>query len=270
MSKIVSRFNAENNLEEAVRKAVEKLGGWERFVKEGDRVLLKPNFNTDDDYPGSTDIEFLKEVTKQVLSKNPKEVIIGESSTIVKMKKTEDFLREKGVYDLEDLDERVKVVNFDKGEWIKKEIPGAKFLKSASVPKILEDVDKIILLPCLKTHCLAQYTGALKLSVGMMKPKERIKLHAKHLQEKVAELNVLFDPVLSIMDARTCFISQGPMKGPRKDPGIILASEDRTKLDIEGVKIIQEYEGNSLSKITAEELPQISHARKCLEINLQV
>ncbi len=267
MSKIVSKLKVGSNLEEAVKKVVEKLGGWNKFVKEGDRVLLKPNFNTDDDYPGSTDVEFLKEVTKQVLARNPEEVIIGESSTIVSIKNTEYFLRAKGVYDLEHLDERVKVINFDKGGWVKKEIPGGRFLKFASVPEILEKVDKIILLPCLKTHCLAQYTGALKISVGMMRPGERVKLHVRHIQEKIAELNVLFNPVLSIMDARTCFTSQGPMKGPRKNPGIILASEDRIMLDIEGIKIIQSYEGNSLSKITAEELPQISHAIKMLYRN---
>ncbi len=264
MSKIVSKFKINNNLEEAVKETVEKLGGWDKFIKEGDRVLLKPNFNTDDDYPGSTDIEFLKEVTKQVLTRNPKEVIIGESSTIVKIKNTEDFLRNKKVYELENLDKKVKVINFDKGEWIKKEIPGAEFLKFASVPEILEEVDKIIFLPCLKTHCLAEYTGALKLALGMIKPSERVKFHIGHLQEKIAEINVLFNPVLNIMDARTCFISKGPMKGPRRNPEVILASEDRIKLDIEGIKIIQEYEGNSLSKITAEKLPQISHAMKML------
>ncbi len=260
--KIVSKIKVIDSIEEAVKKAVEELGGWDKFVKEGDRVLLKPNFNTADDYPGSTDVGFLKEVTRQVLEKKPKSIIIGESSTIVKIKKTEDFLREKGVYDLEGLDKKVKIINFDKGKWIKKEIPRGRFLKFASVPEILEEIDKIIFLPCLKTHCLAQYTGALKLSVGMIRPIERMSLHAKHLQEKIAELNILFNPVLSIMDARTCFISQGPMKGPREHPGIILASGDRVRLDIEGVKIIQGYEGNSLSDVTAEELPQISHAMR--------
>ncbi len=62
MSKIISRVNVKNDLGEAFRKVVGDLGGWDNFVKEGERVLLKPNFNTDDDYPGFTDMEFLKEV----------------------------------------------------------------------------------------------------------------------------------------------------------------------------------------------------------------
>ncbi len=264
MKREVAKVKVENSLSYAVRLSVQKLGGWKKFTKEGEKVLLKPNFNTDDSYPGSTDIDFLREVITQTLTTNPKEIVIGESSTIFKAANTEDFLREKGVYDLEKLDERVRVVNFDKGKWIKKQIPGGRYLKHASVPEILEEVDKIIFLPCLKTHCLAQYTGALKLSVGMMKPGERIKLHAAHIQEKIAELNILFKPVLSIMDARVCFIDKGPMSGPRRNPGAVLASRDRTKLDTEGVKTIQKYKGNSLTGIIPEELPQIKHALKVL------
>lgn len=44
---------------------------------------MKNNFNTADEYQGSTDMGFLKEVVKQVLAINPKKVIIGESSTIM-------------------------------------------------------------------------------------------------------------------------------------------------------------------------------------------
>jgi len=65
---------------------------------------------------------------------------------------------------------------------------------------------------------------------------------------------------LVIMDARKCFISKGPMTGPVREPGYILASKSRAAIDIEGVNIIKSYEGNSLSKVVAEELPQIKRA----------
>jgi uncharacterized protein (DUF362 family) len=107
---------------------------------------------------------------------------------------------------------------------------------------------------------MAQYTGALKLSVGIMKPIERLGLHARNLQEKVAELNTLIKPDLIIMDARKCFITGGPGTGDVREPNLILASTSRVALDIEGIRIIQSYEGNSLAGIVPEELTQIKRA----------
>ncbi len=245
-----------------MRDSVEAFGGWQNFVQEGDRVLLKPNFNTSDTYPGSTDKFFLKKVIEQVLELNPKKIMIGASSTL--MANTEVVLDSLGIYDLERIDERVEVFNFEKKEWSKKDIPKAEYLKQASLPKILEEVDRLIFLPCLKTHFLAQYTGALKLSVGLMRPRERLSLHARNLQEKIAELNLVLKPDLIIMDARTCFISNGPMTGPREFPGLIMTSRDRVALDIEGIKMIQEYENNSLSGIKPQDIMQIKRALEIL------
>jgi len=118
----------------------------------------------------------------------------------------------------------------------------------------------LILLPCLKTHSYAQFTGALKLSVGFIKPSERVHLHLSHLQEKIAALNKIIHPDLIIMDARKCFIREGPSEGEVKEPNLILASRDRVAIDIEGIKIIQSFEGNSLIGIDPWELPQIKRA----------
>jgi uncharacterized protein (DUF362 family) len=80
--------------------------------------------------------------------------------------------------------------------------------------------------------------------------------------EKVAEMNLLYKPDLVIMDARKCFISGGPAKGEVREPGLILASESRVAIDIEEVKIIQGYEGNSLIGQKPEELRQIKYAQE--------
>ena len=147
-------------------------------------------------------------------------------------------------------------------KWEKQNNTKAKYLKNPSILKILSDMDKIFYLPCLKTHAWAEYTGALKLSVGLLKPNERLHLHAGHLQEKIAELNLLLKCDLVIMDARKCFIDDGPTKGTIREPNLILASTNRAELDIEGVKIIQSFPGNTLSKIKPEEITQIKYARE--------
>jgi uncharacterized protein (DUF362 family) len=165
-----------------------------------------------------------------------------------------------GIFKLLDLETPPRIYVFEEWEWKKKEIAKAKYLKSVSVTKILERPDKIVLLPCLKTHKYAQFTGTLKLAVGFMKPIERIKLHMIHLQEKIAELNTLFKPDLIIMDARKCFINGGPAEGEVKEPNLILTSDDRVAIDVEGIKIIQSFKGNSLRNIDPWELPQIKRA----------
>lgn len=146
--------------------------------------------------------------------------------------------------------------------WVKKLVPDGKYLKEVSLTAFLDQVDKLILLPCLKTHAWAVYTGALKLAVGLVKPAERIKLHAGHLQEKIAELNSIIKPDLVIMDARSCFINKGPAHGEIKKPNLILASKTRVEADIEGIKIIQGFPGNSLANINPLELPQIKRAKE--------
>lgn len=260
MNNTVFKTKVNGNLSEAVKEALNAYGSINDLLRENERVLLKPNFNTADEYPGSTDLEFLREITKQVLETKVSDVYIGDSSTFAMLKNTESVLKEKGIYELEKLDKRVKVVNFDEGEWIKKEIPEGKYLKSASVPEILNRVDRLIFLPCLKTHFLSQYTGALKLSVGLMKPLERVSLHLKNLQEKVAELNLLFRPDLVVMDGRTCFIRKGPMDGPREYPNLILSSKSRVDIDIEGINIIKSYERSDLYGVKTQSIPQIKRA----------
>jgi len=254
----VAKVKIEKGLREAILEAVDIIGGFEKFINRGEVVLLKPNFNSADPFPASTDFEFLKAVVKLVYDYGAKIVMIGDSSTMTL--NTRKVMEKLKIFDLLNMEPTPRIYPFEEGEWIKKEIPEAKYLKSVSMPKILDRPDKLILLPCLKTHSYAQFTGALKLSIGFMKPSERVHLHLKHLQEKIAELNKLIHPDLIIMDARKCFINEGPAHGDVREPNLILASTDRVAIDVEGIKIIQSFKGNSLEGIGPRELPQIKRA----------
>jgi uncharacterized protein (DUF362 family) len=154
----------------------------------------------------------------------------------------------------------LKIADLSKGKYVKKIVPNGKHLKTVSMPELLYQVNKVFVLPCLKTHSMSQYTGALKIAVGLMKRSERWMMHASHLQEKIAEINATYKPDLVVMDARKCFITGGPMTGTVREPGLILASTDRIAIDLEGIKIIQGFEGNDLAGIKPEELPQIKWA----------
>jgi len=258
----VAKIKFEGNLKQAILDAVEEIGGFKKFIKKGDVVFLKPNFNTADPYPASTDLGFLKTVIQLIYDCGAKLVMLGESSTVTI--NTRKIMEKLGVFDLLNMEQPPRIYVFEEGQWTKKEITEAKYLKAVSLPEILFRADKLIFLPCLKTHIQARFTGALKLSVGFMKPSQRIPLHLRNIQEKIAELNKIIKPELIIMDARKCFIKGGPAKGEVREPNLILASEDRVAIDIEGVKIIQGFKGNSLAGIQAEELSQIKRAREFL------
>jgi uncharacterized protein (DUF362 family) len=79
-----------------------------------------------------------------------------------------------------------------------------------------------------------------------MKPSERMLLHARHLEEKIADLNLVVHPNLVIMDGRKCFINGGPASGELRNPNVILASGDRIAIDVEAIKVIESFEGASL------------------------
>jgi len=258
----VSKVNAGADLKETVRRAVADLGGFSQFVRPGDSVLIKPNFNTADPPPASTAPEFLAAVVDLVFESGASRVFVGESSMLsAKKRSTEATLAKAGVYELEERSRPAEIHVFDDHEWVEREIPRGRFLQRVSMPKILDEVDRIILLPCCKTHAIAGFTGALKIAVGFMKPSERIRLHLGRVPEKVAELNSVYRPDLVIMDARRCFIAGGPAHGEVRTPGLVLASRSRIDIDVEEVRIIQSYPGNALAGRDPEDLQQIKHAR---------
>jgi len=185
-------------------------------------------------------------------------VIIGDSSTM--SLNSRKVMSKIGVFELENMETPPRIYVFDERGWTKKEIPDGKYIKKIFVSEFLERADKLILLPNLKTHFMAKFTGSLKLSMGLVKPFERVGFHLGHLQEKIAEVNKIISPDLVIMDARRCFINKGPAKGDIRKPGLILASKNRVAIDIEGIKIIQSFDGNSLKKVDPLKLTQIKKA----------
>ncbi len=257
MSKVV-KIEAGNDLREDIRRAVQSLGGFEAFLKEGETALVKPNFNTIDPPPASTDPLFLEAFVDLLREHGASKVTIGESSTFYG--DTRWNLEHVGVKEMCDRRDWLDFISFDEGKWVKRKVERGKYLKSVSVPRALDDYDRLFFVCCLKTHCHARFTGSLKLTVGMMKGPQRMGLHLRNIQPKVAELASVFSPDLVVMDGRKCFITRGPSEGEIREPGVILAGTDRVAMDIEGIRTIQGYEGNSLSDIAPEDLPQIARA----------
>jgi len=261
MANLIIKTKSTSDLKTDIERILKPLGGIENFIKPGDRVLLKPNFNTADPYPASSDHQFLKAVIQIVKNSKPKDILMGDSCTL--LQKTQKVMECLNVFALEK-EFGVKVINFEKEKFVKKKIQG-KYLKSVSIPLIFDEVDKIITLPCLKTHRFARFTISLKIAVGIMRKRERIYLHSRNVEEKIAELNLAYKPNLIILDGRKAFVTRGPEEGDEVEPNILMAGTDRIAIDVEGLKILKSYPAENKLKADIWQLPQIKRA---VELNL--
>jgi len=255
---LVAKVMADGDIRAAIDRAISLLGSLEPVIGKGDRVLLKPNFNSQDPYPGSTDLAFLRAVVELLLEAGAK-VTIGESSGGI-WKPTRKVFRKVGMFELA-RDLGVELVAFDDkpGDWVRVKVKG-DYLSSVSMPRSAYEADKIVYLPLMKTHIRGRFSGALKLAVGFVHPGELRALHARHLEQKIAEISLCWQPNLIIMDGRKAFVSGGPDKGQLEKPGVVLASGDLVAIDVEAIKVLLAYEANNKLVADPWQLPQVMTA----------
>ena len=239
---LVSIVESKDVLKKAILRSVDLIGGFEKIIEKGDEVLLKPNFNTGDSPPGSSDPSFVKTVIELLYDHGAEKVILGESSML--RLSTRSVLEQTGMMKMAQ-DAGADVVTFDEEKWVKVET-GGLFLKEVSLPETALKAKKVVYVCCMKTHRFAKFTLSLKLAVGFMKPSERMRLHMRNLEEKIADLNLVVHPNLMIMDGRRCFIAGGPAKGDLRCPNVVLASGDRVAIDVEALKFMRNFNETSL------------------------
>ena len=265
---LVSKVSTiDRHLKETVAKAVDLIGGIRRALSPGDRVLLKANFNSDDPFPASTDLEFLRAVVELLREHGINNLTLGERSGWPWMP-TGRVLKVLGVLELaRELD--LPVIDFDAGPWMDVRLGDqAKEWTKVAFHRSLKDFDKIVYLPCMKHHFLAGFTMSLKLTVGLVHPVEMVYMHEDYdsgridrpMYSKMVELNLPIGPDLIIMDGRKSFVTGGPDKGEVVEPNVVLASGDRIALDVEGVKILQSYPRDNLLTAPVWEIPTIVRA----------
>ncbi|MDP2908912.1 MAG: DUF362 domain-containing protein [Nanoarchaeota archaeon] len=259
---LVSRVKAAKNLKKTVEKAINLIGGLKKSFKKSDSILLIPNYNSDNPYPASTDIKFLEAVIKILQDFGIKDITIGNASGIHWLPTRYVFER-MGVLTLAKK-LNVKISCFEEKDWLMVNL-NSDVLSNVSFAKEMFDYDKIVYLPCLKTHRRARFTMSLKLTMGLTCLKHRIlNIHSGNIEEKLADLNKAVYPDLIIMDARKIFVTGGPDTGKEKTLGLIYASGDRAAIDFVGLKDLLKYknEDNLLDKPNPEDYDQIKRAFK--------
>ena len=277
---IVGISIGEESIEKKVNDAVELAGGF-GFIKKGSVVLLKPNLNTGDPNPASTNPEVLRYTIRMIRKQNPSTILIGDRSSF--WTDTLSCMQKNGIYSVAE-EEGAELYPFEADEWIKINPGLAENWKNGfTVPKGIDLVDYIISLPVIKTHSIATFTMAIKNWVGILHPKERTAdLHMYNNKKdifgyKIAELHLARVPDFIVMDGTRVFVDGGPTEGTVVDAGLIVASNDIVANDVCGLAVLKSLGTNqNIQNRSVWEHSQIVRAaalglgikdRKNIEIN---
>lgn len=239
----------------------------------GKDVLVKPNFNTADHYPGSTHNETLAALFEELWEMGARSISLGERSypptlEVVEGKRVLPILNQWNV----------KFINFDdlddKG-WIPIKPKKSHWTNGFRIARPVLEAECLVSTCCLKTH---QYGGvftmSLKLHVGVV-PTSRHgyeymrELHSSpHQRKMIAEINEPFKPSLILLDGMEAFVDGGPMTGKRAKGEALLASPDRVAIDAVGLAILKLLGSNdAIMEAKIFEQEQIARA---VEIGLGV
>ena len=250
-----------------IKKAVELLGL--NPVKDKN-VLLKPNFNTADPYPGSTHNDTLINLIEQLRHMGAKSLTIGERSG---PPDTADVLKQKDIYSIcRKMD--VRLINFEElpeDGWVKIKPEGSHWRDGFYVAKPVLDSQCIVSTCCLKTHGYGGvFTMSLKLSVGLTHKRNMTELHSSLLsmRKMIAEINQAYRPSLILLDGIEVFTDGGPMRGARKQANVLIAGTDRIAIDAAGLAVLKDIGSNKA--ITGRKIFEQEQIARAAELGLGV
>ena len=241
---------------ESTRKAVEVLGGMEKFVPKGSKVALLPNVQRW--HPGTfTKPEIVRAVIQMCKQAGAEEV---NALSWLDMKNWEatglaSVLEEEGA--------ALKLIGREEVNFKSVDIPNGVSMHDAMIMQEFFNNDVFIDMPVTKDHAGNKFTGTMKNLMGLNFPthnrsqfhKENWKTDSnaiRHLDQCIVDLNTIIQPALCVVDATEFIITNGPM-GPGKilEPQKVIAGVDRVALDAYCT---------TLWDIQAENIVHIKHA----------
>ena len=215
----------------ALRLLLEPLGSIDRYVKPGQKVLIKPNLlaGKAPDRAVTTHPEIVRQVILLVQGAGGI-VSVGDSPGLGK---PANVARKCGVLDVIE-ETGARFAPFE--ESVPISLKTGTF-HNLEVAREALDADVIINLPKLKTHQMMGYTGAVKNLFGLVVGMRKARLHLQAGTDKaffalmLLELAERFKPALSIMDAVVGMEGNGPGNGTPVQLGALLASPHPIALD---------------------------------------
>lgn len=215
---------------EATKRAIEVLGGITRFVKEGDRVLLKPNlsFANPPESGSTTEPRVIRAVAELCLGAGARRVVVMDHP----LRSKTACLQKTGVREiLGDLDSVALFLVDQRRFFTEVEVPGGKAFNRVEVAKEVVKCDVLINLPCAKSHSATGVSFGMKNLMGLVW--DRGYFHEKaDLNQAIAELSTVIRPHLTLLDATRALVSGGPGgPGKVKELNTIVAGLDPVAVD---------------------------------------
>jgi uncharacterized protein (DUF362 family)/Pyruvate/2-oxoacid:ferredoxin oxidoreductase delta subunit len=219
---------------DAIRRSVKHvlapLGGMARFVRPGDRVLLKPNLVSAP--PLERAVTTHPAVVRAVaeLAQGAGGVVQIGDSPAGSSETAQRVLRRSGMMNVA-AQTGAQVVPFDGVEW--RQVNGTGY----HVARVVLEADLVINLPKLKTHTLTLYTGAVKNMFGAIVGARKRELHVyapgvHDFSRVLVDVLSLTTPGLTIMDGIMGLEGSGPgAGGTPRHYDCLAASTDPVALD---------------------------------------
>ncbi|MGB9835302.1 MAG: DUF362 domain-containing protein [Candidatus Saccharicenans sp.] len=214
-----------------VKEAINALGGMNKFISRGDRVLIKPNIGWDrtPEMAACTNPQVVRALVELAYGAGAKEVIVMDH-TINQPKRCyirsgiQEAAQQAGAKVLFTEEQRLKKMNL-KGEW----------LKEWEVFQDFVEVDKLINVPIAKVHSLSRVTLGMKNWLGAIGG-SRNQLHQK-IDQAMVDLAAFFKPTLTVLDGYRILVRNGPQGGRTSDTLLkktLVAGKDPVAVDAYG------------------------------------
>ncbi|MDD5495804.1 MAG: DUF362 domain-containing protein [Candidatus Omnitrophica bacterium] len=217
---------------DAVKRAIDLVGGIEKFVKPGMKVLLKPNLLSP--RPPEDAVDTHPEVVRAVvrLVKDTGAVpIIGDSPGGYG-KNVDEVFDVSGMRKMAQ-EEGVELVKFT----------SSKFVDGIPISRYMFDCDCVISIPKLKTHCITVLTAAIKNMFGTVTGVYKAECHSRALKDEdfaktIAKVYSVSKPHLTIIDAIVAMEGDGPSAGKARKMNLVMAGDDAVAIDAVIAKIM--------------------------------
>lgn len=218
---------------QAVDEALRLLGGIERFVRPGQRVLLKPNLvSARPPEAAVTTHPWVVERVIQLVQSAGGEPFLGDSPAWGLLSANAQACGVAAVA------ERYQVPLVEFNQPVAVPCPFPQVAASFYVDRRVVEADAILHLPKLKTHGQLGYTAALKSIYGCMPGKRKALWHLRASRRDLdfARLLVAFHatvaPTLHLVDGIWAMQGAGPARGRPRFLGVLAAGSDAAAVDI--------------------------------------
>ncbi len=205
--------------------AVEALGGFSRFIREGDRVVVKPNpvGRGGPELATSTHPDMVETVVRECLRLGATRV------TVLSHDDQRSFLM-NGIAAAVERGGGILKPLMDVGQYREVVAPRGTILRRELIAADLLDADVFINMPIAKHHAGAEVTMAMKNLMGLNW--DRVHYHQTDLHQCIAELAATVRQSLIIMDANHVLLTNGPV-GPGEvlDARMVIAGVDPVAVD---------------------------------------